>query len=200
VNTEVKGHRCDRGQAGAGHGGHRLQSHHRESREPAHRGTHWPVALPSPATQSPTLNQSPGSITDEQKEQFKQLHALVMAAKGVGIDPAARSAAWAETLKPYSVASIREMSEETAARALAELGKQHDPFGHPAGKAGSSSHTTAGFFAPSSLSGWPTLLHDLLREYGERVVWLVGWRVLNYPPTWVTNGMEVFRLTEALRG
>jgi hypothetical protein len=110
---------------------------------PAAESAGQPASI-APAAQSPALNQSPGSITDDQKEHFKGVHALVMAAKGVGIDLAARSAAWAETLKPYSVASIKEMSEETAARALAELGKQHDPFGHPAGKAGSSSQQPPG--------------------------------------------------------
>jgi hypothetical protein len=30
------------------------------------------------------------------------------------------------------------------------------------------------------------------------VVWLVGLRALSYPPTWVTTGTEVLKLTDAL--
>jgi hypothetical protein len=31
-------------------------------------------------------------------------------------------------------------------------------------------------------------------------VWLVGLRVMRAPPTWLTNGMELFDLTNALNG
>lgn len=84
---------------------------------------------PATATTPPA-----GPITEDQKEAFKQLHPLVMAAKGVGTDANARKAAWEQTLAPYGVSSIGQMDTVLAAKALEEIGKAHDPFGHPAGK------------------------------------------------------------------
>lgn len=77
-------------------------------------------------------------ITDDQKEAFKQLQPLVLASKGVGTDENARKAAWEQTLAPYGVSSIRQMTMAVAARALEEIGKAHDPFAHPAGKSSSA--------------------------------------------------------------
>lgn len=37
-----------------------------------------------------------------------------------------------------------------------------------------------------------------VRRYGSRSVWNVGLAVLGYPPTWITSGEEIFKLTEAI--
>lgn len=92
-----------------------------------------------PAAPTETATPAPDKpITDEQKEAFKQLHPLVMASKGVGTDVNARKAAWEQTLAPYGVSSIGQMTVAVAAKALEEIGKAHDPFGHPASQAGAA--------------------------------------------------------------
>jgi hypothetical protein len=37
---------------------------------------------------------------------------------------------------------------------------------------------------------WPHLLRPLVAKFGAGAVWEVGLRVLNYPPTWATDGSE----------
>jgi hypothetical protein len=81
----------------------------------------------SPATLAATS--AAGPITADQKEEFTKLHRLIMAGKALH-DPAARKAAWEQVLAPYGVSSINQMDEATAARAIAEIGKNTDPFGH----------------------------------------------------------------------
>jgi hypothetical protein len=92
---------------------------------------------PAPAVEPPKSLPASGSagstepVTDEQKEEFLVIRKSIMAGRNI-TDREAQKAAWEQVLAPYGVSSVGQMNRELAARAIAELGAKHDPFGHPA--------------------------------------------------------------------
>lgn len=97
--------------------------------------------VPAPVETAPTATpteQPDRPATMDQKAELARLHPFVMTAFGAKEKPAQR-AAWEQTLAPFNVASINEMTYAVAAKAIQEIGTAHDPFTYqrsPAGAAG----------------------------------------------------------------
>jgi hypothetical protein len=56
---------------------------------------------------------------------------LALASKNIK-DPLAAKAEWEQILAPFGVRSARELSAGVAKEFIKQVGKLHDPFGHPA--------------------------------------------------------------------
>jgi hypothetical protein len=104
----------------------------------AHRSQQPPIRRPRSrwprSSRPPRPHSSSSPITLAQKEQLAELNKLIMAARGLR-EPAAKKAAWEQVLAPYGVASAKSLTAGQAADLIEQLGKEHDPFGHPAGHA-----------------------------------------------------------------
>lgn len=87
------------------------------------------TVTPSTSSSSPDPN---GPVTDAQKEEFLTIRNLVMASKAI-TDKVGQKAEWEQALAPYGVSSVGQMTFGLAAKVIDELGKKHDPFGHPVG-------------------------------------------------------------------
>ncbi len=95
---------------------------------PVAAATAAPVASAAPPAINPPS--ADGPVTDEQKEEFLKIRALVFATKNAQNDDE-RKQAWLEAIKPFGVTSVTQMNSALAARAIEELRKQHDPFSLP---------------------------------------------------------------------
>lgn len=103
---------------------------------PAEQQASEPVA---PASSGPladavdTFLNPDGPVTDAQKNEFVQIRAAVMAAKGIS-DKNAQKAEWEQVLAPHGVSSVGQLTAATAAKVLLDLGPKHiGPFSDPAG-------------------------------------------------------------------
>lgn len=76
---------------------------------------------------SPTALSTP-TATTEQLTEIVRLNGLMKQQVPDGTDPAG---VWAELLKPFGVASARELSPEQATAFIREAGSRYDPFTYP---------------------------------------------------------------------